>query len=111
MSLTVDTNSRSSVNPGDMVTFKAKASADSLVAFRAVDKSVLLMKEDTDISVMKVCFNSIFLDNFTVQFESLHFSFLPYGFVLCSLRGVTLTLTCKESIMQGLIDENPRYYP
>lgn len=54
VSVTIDTNNRNSVAPGDMVTIKGKATPGSFMAFRAVDKSVLLMKEDTDLSVKKV---------------------------------------------------------
>lgn len=54
VSVTIDTNNRDSVAPGDMVTIKGKATPGSFIAFRAVDKSVLLMKEDTDLSVKKV---------------------------------------------------------
>ena len=52
--MSIDTGGRQTVTPGDLVTIKGKASPGSFVAFRAVDKSVLLMKEDTDISVKKV---------------------------------------------------------
>ena len=52
--MTIDTNKRKTVSPGDTVTVKGKATPGSFMAFRAVDKSVLLMKEDTDISVKKV---------------------------------------------------------
>lgn len=54
VSMSIDTGGRQTVTPGDLVTIKGKASPGSFVAFRAVDKSVLLMKEDTDISVKKV---------------------------------------------------------
>jgi len=52
--LTIDTNNKNTVSPGDTVTIKGKAAPGSFMAFRAVDKSVLLMKEDTDLSVTKV---------------------------------------------------------
>lgn len=52
--MTIDTNNKDSVSPGDTVTIKGKATPGSFMAFRAVDKSVLLMKEDTDLSVRKV---------------------------------------------------------
>ncbi|XP_078364931.1 CD109 antigen-like isoform X2 [Oculina patagonica] len=54
VSVTIDTNNKDSVSPGDTVTIKGKATPGSFMAFRAVDKSVLLMKEDTDLSVRKV---------------------------------------------------------
>ena len=52
--MTIDTDNKDSVSPGDKVTIKGKATPGSFMAFRAVDKSVLLMKEDTDLSVTKV---------------------------------------------------------
>ena len=52
--MSIDTGGRSVVSPGDLVTVRGKASPGSFMAFRAVDKSVLLMKEDTDITVRKV---------------------------------------------------------
>ena len=52
--MTIDTGNRKTVSPGDMVTVKGKATPGSFMAFRAVDKSMLLMKEDTDLSVKKV---------------------------------------------------------
>ena len=52
--MTIDTGNRKTVSPGDKVTIKGKATPGSFMAFRAVDKSVLLMKEDTDLSVKKV---------------------------------------------------------
>ena len=54
--MTIDTNNKNTVSPGDTVTIKGKATPGSFMAFRAVDKSVLLMKEDTDLSVTKVIF-------------------------------------------------------
>ncbi|XP_073231989.1 CD109 antigen-like [Porites lutea] len=54
VSMTIDTGNRNTVSPGDMVTIKGKATPGSFMAFRAVDKSVLLIKEDTDLSVKKV---------------------------------------------------------
>lgn len=54
VTMSIDTGGRSVVSPGDLVTVRGKASPGSLMAFRAVDKSVLLMKEDTDITVQKV---------------------------------------------------------
>lgn len=61
--MTIDTNKRKTVSPGDTVTVKGKATPGSFMAFRAVDKSVLLMKEDTDISVKKVisCYRHTYL--------------------------------------------------
>ena len=52
--MSIDTGGRSVVSPGDLVTVRGKASPGSFMAFRAVDKSVLLMKEDTDVTVQKV---------------------------------------------------------
>ena len=52
--MSIDTGGRSVVSSGDLVTVRGKASPGSFMAFRAVDKSVLLMKEDTDITVQKV---------------------------------------------------------
>lgn len=54
VTMSIDTGGRSVVSPGDLVTVRGKASPGSFMAFRAVDKSVLLMKEDTDITVQKV---------------------------------------------------------
>ena len=68
VSLTIDTSNKKTVSPGDTVTFKGKATPGSLMAFRAVDKSVLLMKEDTDLSLTKVIcyipviFSSVYID-------------------------------------------------
>ena len=52
--MSIDTGGRKTVSPGDTVTIKGKATPGSFMAFRAVDKSVLLLKEDTDLSVKKV---------------------------------------------------------
>ena len=52
--MSIDTGDRKTVSPGDTVTVKGRATPGSFMAFRAVDKSVLLMKEDTDLSVQKV---------------------------------------------------------
>lgn len=52
--MSIDTGGRKSVSPGDTVTVKGTATPGSFMAFRAVDKSVLLMKEDTDLSFTKV---------------------------------------------------------
>ncbi|EDO32955.1 predicted protein [Nematostella vectensis] len=46
--------SRDSAKPGDQVNLLATATPDSLVAFRVVDKSVLLMDKDNDITCNKV---------------------------------------------------------
>lgn len=54
VSMSIDTGGRKSVSPGDTVTIKGKATPGSFMAFRAVDKSVLLMKEDTDLTYAKV---------------------------------------------------------
>ena len=54
VTMSIDTGGRSVVSSGDLVTVRGKASPGSFMAFRAVDKSVLLMKEDTDITVQKV---------------------------------------------------------
>jgi len=67
--MAIDTGGRKTVAPGDLVTIKGKATPGSFMAFRAVDKSVLLMKEDTDLSVAKVMFHSLSVLNNSQPFQ------------------------------------------
>lgn len=65
--MSIDTGGRKSVSPGDTVTIKGKATPGSFMAFRAVDKSVLLMKEDTDLTYAKVIgLLCIFIEGFVL---------------------------------------------